>query len=94
MGQVYNLTSSLVPCVRILWFLTQELVSGVQLSGGAGRELERSVHVDLHTLTEACRESLHIVERLNQLVVEDVSPLPARHRRACCHSVPSAIWLG
>ena len=94
MRQVYNLTSSLVPWMRFLWFLTQELVSGEQSSGGASRGLERSVHVDLHTLAEACREFFHIVEGLNQLVVEDVSPLPAQHRRVCCHSVPSDICLG
>ena len=42
-----------------LWFLTEELVSGEQSSERASRGLERSVHVDLHTLAEACRESLH-----------------------------------
>ena len=85
MRQVYNLTSSLVPWMRFLWFLTQQLVSGEQSNGGTGRELERSVHVDLRTLVEACQESLNIVEALSRLAVEDVSPLPARHRRVCCH---------
>ena len=63
-------------------------MSGEQSSGGAGRELERNVHVDLRTLAEGCQESFNIFEGLNRLVVEDVSPLPARHRRVCCHSVP------
>ena len=80
MGQAYNLTSSLVPWMRFLWFLTQELVSGMQSSNGAGRKLDWSVHVDVNTLVEASRESLNLVEGLNRLVVEDVSPLPARHR--------------
>ena len=68
-------------------------MSGEQSSGGTGRELERSVHVDLRILSEACQESLNIVEGLNRLVVKDVSPLSARHHRVCCHSVPSAICL-
>ena len=55
-------------------------MSGEQSSGGTGLELERSVHVDLRTLAETCQESLNILEGLNRLVVEDVSPLPARHR--------------
>ena len=69
-------------------------MSGEQSSGGTGRELERSVHVDLPTLAEAFQESLNIVEGFNRLVVEDVSPLPARHRRVCCYSLPSDICLG
>ena len=94
MEQVYNLTSALVPWVQFLWFLTQKLVSGAQASTGAGHELDRSVHVNRYTLLESCRESLNLVEGLNRLVVVDVSPLPARDRRVCCHSVPSAVCLG
>ena len=52
-------------------------MSGLQTRSGAGRELDRSGHVYLNTLAETCRESLNLVEVLDQLVVADVSPLPA-----------------
>ena len=100
--QVSNLVDTLVPWVRLMWFLIQERQVGPQESeegpswripaSTADPSAMEAASAD-HVIREACQETYYLCEELHSMVSRDISPLPAQAPRCCSHSVPSAYCL-